>query len=171
MNPDSQAPILKVAEAKYKKIYGHEPSHLFRHGIVAGRRLKKQKSVLCSLFELNRKAWSDLLDEMRLEDQPLLENKRILKDGATAQITKDNLPALEEETIPSALWLQREIKKIDNKPRKNLTNILTTHLKNRLDHRLNTVFTAPPSRAPETKTATLRKFKNSTASSTLIILN
>ena len=136
---------------------------------MAGKRIKKQKSVLHSSFELSRKAWSDSLDEKRLEDQPLLENKRILRDGATAQITKDNLPALDEETIPTALWLRREIEKI-NKPNKNLSDILTAHLKNRLDHRLSTVFTEPPTRAPETRTATLKKFINSTASSTLNIL-
>ena len=100
----------------------------------------------------------------------MLENRRILKDGATAQITKDNLPAFDEETIQSTLWLRREIEKINTTPRKNLTDILSAHLKNRLDQRLSTFFMAPPTRALETKTATLRKFINSTASSTLYIL-
>ena len=98
VNTNSQAPILKVTEVRYEKMYGHKLSHLFRRGIVAGKRIKKQKSVLQSSFELSRKAWSDSLDAKSLEDQPILENVRILKDGATTQITKDNLPALDEET-------------------------------------------------------------------------
>ena len=170
MYANSQAPILKVTEARYEKTYGHKLSHLFRRGIVAGGRIKKQRSVLQSSFELSRKAWSDSLDMERLEDQPILENVRILKDRATTQIAKDNLPALDEETIPSTLWLQREMERINNKPSKNLTDILTTHLKNRLDHHLKAVLMTPPTRAPESKTATLRKFINSTASSTLNIL-
>ena len=140
----SWAPILKIAEAKYKKDYGHKPLHLFRYGVVTGKNIKTAKSVLSSSFDLSRRAWSDELDIKELEDQPLLENRRILKDKATALITKDNLPALDEETIPTALWLKEEIQRIEDKPRKNLTDILTAHLKNRLDPRLNTVFTAPP---------------------------
>ena len=170
VNKKSQAPILKVAEVKYEKLYGHKPSHLFRYGVITGNRIKKAGSVLGSSFELCRKAWSDSLDTKELEDQPLLENIRILKDKATAKITKDNLLALNDETIPTALWLKEELEKIENKPRKNLTDILTAHLKNRLDPRLNTFLTTPPIRAPETRTATLRKFINSTASSTLVML-
>ena len=166
----SQAPILRVAEMKYEKSYGHKPSHLFRYGIIAGKRIKKAKLVLESSFELSRKAWSDLLDDKELEDQPLMENIRILKDKATSKITKNNLPALNDETIPTALWLREEIEKIENKPRKNLTDILTAHLKNRLDPRLNTFLTTPPIRAPETWTTSLRKFINATASSALVIL-
>ena len=170
VSANSQAPILRVAEAKYEKDYGHKPSHLFRYGIISGNILKKAKSVLGSSFELSRRAWSDALDLKELENQPLLENKRILKDKATAVITRNNLPALDDEAVPTALWLKKEIEKIENKPRKNLTDILTANLKNRLDPRLNTVLSTPPIRAPETKTATLRKFINATASSTLIIL-
>ena len=99
-----------------------------------------------------------------------MENRRILKDKATTQITKDNLPALEEEAVPSALWLQKKLEIINAKPTKNLSDILTAHLKNRLDPRLSTVFTAPPTRAPETITTSLRKFKNSVASSALNML-
>ena len=165
----NQAPILRAAELKYEKLYGHKPSHLFRYGIIAGNRIKKSGSVLESSFELSRKAWSDSLDVKELEDQPLLENKRILKDKATKD-TKDNLPALNDETIPTAFWLREELEKIENKTRKNLTDILTAHLKNRLDPRLKTFLTAPPIREPETRTATLRKFINATASSTLVML-
>ena len=126
--------------------------------------------MLGSSFDLSRKAWSDSLDKKPLEEQPLMENGRILSDKITAKITKDNLPALEEEAVPTALWLKKEIEKIENKPRMNLTDILTAHLKNRLDPHLKTVLMAPPTRAPETRTTTLRKFINKTASSTLNIL-
>ena len=167
---NSQAPILKVTEARYEKTYGHKLSHLFRRGIVAGKKIKKQKSVLQSSFELSRKAWSDSLDSKSLEDQPIQENVRILKDGATTQISNDNLPKLEDETIPSTLWLQQEIEKINNKQRKSLSDVLTTHLKNRLNHHLKAVLMTPPTRAPESRTATLRRFINSTTSSMLNIL-
>ena len=166
----SQAPILKVVEAKYEKSYGHKPAHLFKYGIKAGNRIKKEGSVLGSSFELSRKAWSDSLDAKELEDQPLLENARILKDCATAKITKDNLPAISDETIPTAFWLREEMERIEKKTRKSLTDIITVHLRNRLDPRLNTFLATPPTRAPETRTATLRKFINATASSTCVIL-
>ena len=167
---NSQAPILKVTEARYEKTCGHKLSHLFRRGIVAGKKIKKPKSVLQSSFELSRKAWSDSLDLKSLEDQPILENVRILKDGATTQISNDNLPKLEDETIPSTLWLQQEIEKINNKQRKSLSDVLTTHLKSRLNHHLKAVLMTPPTRTPESRTATLRSFINSTTSSTLNIL-
>ena len=107
----SQAPILKVAEVKYEKLYGHKPSHLFRYGVITGNRIKKAGSVLGSSFELSRKAWSDSLDAKELEDQPLLENIRILKDKATAKITKDNLPALNGRNNPDGTLAKRRIRK------------------------------------------------------------
>ena len=91
-----------------------------------------------------------------------MENPRILKDKATVPITKYNLPALDEETIPTTLWMGKKIRKIENKPAKNLMDILTAHLKKRLDPSLNTILMAPPMRAQETKKATLKKFINST---------
>ena len=106
-------PILELAKDEYKKEYGHNPSSLFVHGIVSEKRIRKEDSVLKSAFRLQRWCWSKFLDGEDFENQPLIENPRILKDKVTAQIKKENLPAFDEATIPTTLWLREEIDKIN----------------------------------------------------------
>ena len=135
LNPENRAPVMDVAGEKYEKKYGHKISSFLCHGIIAEKRIKKSDSVLESAFEVGRKMWSDYLDNESYENQPLIGNKRILKDAAKTTIDALNLPAFDETTIPTTVWLEEEIERINQKPIKTLTEILTAHLKNRLDPR------------------------------------
>ena len=166
LNPESRAQVMEVAGEKYEKKYGHKISSFLCHGVVAGKRMKVTKSVLESAFEVGRKIWSDYLDNEPYENQPLLGNKRILRDTATTTIDALNLPAFDETTIPTTAWLEMEVERINNKPTKTLTEILTAHLKNRLDPRRKPERTA----LVNPKKETLRKFKRFSASSMLGII-
>ena len=96
-------PILEIAKRAYKNKYGHKASNLLVHGIMAEKRIKKTKSVLKSAFKLQRLCWAKFLDEAPFESQPIIDNKRILKDKVTVPIGKENLPAFNEATIPTTL--------------------------------------------------------------------
>ena len=125
LNPDNKAAVMSLIGEKYEKKYGHKISSFFRHRIIAEKRMKKTNSAIEASFEISRKAWSDFLDEEPYENQPLVGNARIIKDKATTLIDEMNLPALNETTIPTTLWLELEIEKINKKPTKTLTEILT----------------------------------------------
>ena len=159
--------ILEIAKDEYRKEHGHNPSGLFIHGIVAGKRIKKEKSVLKSAFQVQRWCWSKFLDGEDFENQPLIDNPRILKDKVTAQIKKENLPAFDETTIPTTLCLEKEIKKIENKSHKTLTDILTAHLMNRLDPCRSVVLRT---KEKQPKKTILTKFKKSCPSSIMKLL-
>ena len=73
--------------------------------------MKKTNSAIESSFEISRKAWSDFLDEEQYENKPLVGNIRILKDKVTAAIDELNLPALDEATIRTTLWLEFEVER------------------------------------------------------------
>ena len=166
LNPDNKAAVMELIGEKYEKNYSHKISSFFLHGIVAEKRMKKTKSAIESSFEISRKAWSNFLDEEPYENQPLVGNVRILKDKATTVIDELNLPALNETTIPTTLWLEIEVDEINKKQKKSLTEILTAHLKNRLDPRRKPDRTA----LVRPKNEILKKFKKFSASSMFKIL-
>ena len=135
----TKTPILGLAQKLYKKKYGHKASNLFIHGIMPEKRIRKSESVLESSFEIQRFCWGNYLGDKPFEVQPIIGNKRILKDNATTTITKDNLPAFDNATIRTTLWLKEKIEIIKNKTRKSLTEILTEQLTKRLDPRFSVV--------------------------------
>ena len=159
--------ILEIAQGIYRKEYGHEASKLFIHGIMLEKRIKKSNSVLKSTFELQRFCWANFLDDEPFEAQPSVGNKRILKDILTVPISRENLPAFEDATIPTTLWLKGEIEKIENKYHKTLTDILTEQLTNRLDPRLSVL---RETNKKHLKRDILRKFKKSRPSAIVKIL-
>ena len=99
--------------------------------------------------------------------QPLIGNKRILRDEITVPISRENLPAFENTTIPTTLWLKMEIEKINNKYHKTLTDILTENLTKRLDPRLSVLRDA---KEKHLKRDILRKFKKSRPSAIVKLL-
>ena len=130
-------------------------------------RIKKTKSVLESAFEIQRFCWGDFLDEEPFENQPLIENRRILRHKLTTPIIRENLPAFDKATIPTTLWLKKEIENLNNKTRKTLTDILTEQLTKRLDPRFSVV---RDTNEKHLKIVTLRKFKKSRPSAIVKLL-
>ena len=111
IDESNKTPILELAQGIYRKEYGHEASKLFIHGIMTEKRTKKSNLCIKSAFELQRFCWANFLDNEPFEAQPLIGNRRILKDEITVPISKENLPAFANATIPTTLWLKGEIEK------------------------------------------------------------
>ena len=167
IDESNKTPILELTKGIYRKEYGHEASKLFIHGIVTEKRIKKSNSCIKSAFELQRFCWANFLDNEPFEAQPLIGNKRILKDEIMVPISRENLPAFANTTIPTTLWLKEELVKIENKYHKTLSDILTENLTKRLDPRLSVLREASEKHL---KRDILRKFKKSRPSAIVKIL-
>ena len=92
IDESNKTPVLELAKGIYKNDYGHEASKLFVHGIMTEKRIRKSNSCIKSAFELQRFCWGNYLDNEPFEAQPLIGNKRILKDKITVPIKRKTYP-------------------------------------------------------------------------------